>query len=261
MPDLFRMERTPVPILVEDPDLAADLDEATRRRAEHVVRARPILIGAGRWHAERDLPRTGSPGDLGLLVVDGLLVRGLDLHGAACAEVIGTGDVIRPWDTGPELTLSRSTTWDAVAPALLAVLDRPAMAAMSQWPEIVARLIDRVFERSHRLAFHLAVCGLPRVDLRLLAVMWNMADRWGRVTPDGVVLPLPLTHRVLGQLIAIRRPSVTSHLGQLRSRGLVMPRDDGGWLLGGDPPVELAEIRSQLVAQTVPPPAAAGAEG
>lgn len=249
---LFPSERTIVSVLAHDPDLAADLDDAERRRAAHAVRARSMRLGVGRWDASRDLPWRPGSGDLGLLVLDGLLVRGLDLHGAACAEVIGSGDVIRPWETGLQLTLSRSATWDVVAPSQLAVLDRRALAAVGHWPELVARLVDRTIQRSHGLAFHLAVCGLPRVDLRLLAVMWNLADRWGKVTPEGVVLPLPLTHRVLGQLIAVRRPSVTTHLGHLRERGLVVPRSDGGWLLGGDPPEELDEIRRQLSVQTGP---------
>jgi CRP/FNR family cyclic AMP-dependent transcriptional regulator len=250
MSGLFSPERAAVSVLAADPDLAADLDPAERARAEHAIRAPSVRLASGPWEPERDLDWSPGPGDLGLLVLDGLLVRGLDLHGAACAEVIGAGDVIRPWETRPDATLQRNAHWDVAAPAHLAILDRRALALIGRWPEIVAKLSERSIQRSHGLAFHLAICGLPRVDLRLIAVLWNLADRWGRVTPNGVVLPLPLTHRVLGQLIAVRRPSVTTHLGQLREQGLVVPRPEGGWLLGGDPPEELAEIRAQLASHT-----------
>lgn len=250
MSSLFSPRRATVAILAADPDLGAGLDPAELRRAEHLLRAPTVHLDAGPWNPGEDLDWSPGPGDLGLLVLDGLLVRGLDLHGAACAEVIGAGDVIRPWETRPDATLQRSAHWDVVAAAHLAILDRRTVALAGRWPEIVAGLSDRAIQRSHSLAFHLAVCGIPRVDLRLIAVLWNLSDRWGRVTRDGVVLPLPLTHRVLGQLIAARRPSVTTHLGELRRRGLVIPRAEGGWLLGGDPPEELAEIRRQLAAHT-----------
>jgi CRP/FNR family transcriptional regulator, cyclic AMP receptor protein len=250
MSSLFSSGRAAVNVIAADPDLASDLGPEERRRAEYAIRAPSVRLSTGEWEPDRDLDWHPGPGDLGLLVLDGLLVRALDLHGAACAEVIGAGDVIRPWETLPNATLHRNAHWDVVAPAHMAILDRRTLALIGRWPEVVAKLSDRAIQRSHGLAFHLAVCGLPRVDLRLLAVLWNLADRWGRVTRDGVVLPLPLTHRVLGQLIAVRRPSVTTHLGQLRERGLVVPRPEGGWLLGGDPPEELEEIRSQLASHT-----------
>jgi CRP/FNR family transcriptional regulator, cyclic AMP receptor protein len=253
MPGLFETNRAPVAILAADADLVADLEPAERERARRAVTAHTVRLDAGPWDPERDMAAERRPGDLGLLVLDGIILRALDIHGAGCAELVGAGDLIRPWTTHPHLTLSRSATWQVIGGAHLALLDRRTTALLGRWPEIVARLVERAIERTHSLAFHLAICGLTRVDMRLLAVLWNLADRWGRVTPAGVVLPLPITHRVLGQLIAARRPSVTTHLGRLRERGLIEPLVDGGWLLHGEPPDELAEIRAQLATVTGPP--------
>jgi CRP/FNR family transcriptional regulator, cyclic AMP receptor protein len=250
MTGLFANDRAPVAVLAADADLVADLEPAERERARRAVTAPALRLDAGPWDPERELGAQHRPGDLGLLVLDGVMLRGLDIHGAGCVELVGAGDLIRPWTSDPHLTLSRSATWQVIGGADLALLDRRTTALLGRWPEIVARLVERAIERSHSLAFHLAICGLTRVDLRLLAVLWNLADRWGRVTPSGVVVPLPLTHRVLGQLIAARRPSVTTHLGRLRERGLLEPRPDGGWLLHGEPPDELAEIRAQLASVT-----------
>jgi CRP-like cAMP-binding protein len=47
-----------------------------------------------------------------------------------------------------------------------------------------------------------------------------------------------LTHTVLADLVAARRPTVTSALGELTRRGLVRSVDEG-WLLSGEPPREL----------------------
>ncbi|HUE25664.1 MAG TPA: helix-turn-helix domain-containing protein, partial [Solirubrobacteraceae bacterium] len=75
----------------------------------------------------------------------------------------------------------------------------------------------------------------PRVDQRLLAVMWLLAESWGRVTPAGTTLPLSLTHDALGALIGARRPTVTLALRELTERGAVI-RQDQGWLLLEAPP-------------------------
>src|SRR3954469_10882702 len=83
--------------------------------------------------------------------------------------------------------------------------------------------------RSRWLAFHLAVCHLPQLELRLRVVFWHLADRWGRVTPDGVVVPLRLTHELIGGLVGARRAPVTRALGRLHEAGVLERRREGGW--------------------------------
>jgi CRP/FNR family cyclic AMP-dependent transcriptional regulator len=72
----------------------------------------------------------------------------------------------------------------------------------------------------------------------LLLLLWHLADRWGRVTPDGVRVALGVTHQTLADLVAARRPSVTTALQQLARQGL-LGRDGDAWLLLGDPPLSL----------------------
>jgi len=49
-------------------------------------------------------------------------------------------------------------------------------------------------------------------------------------------VPLALTHRILGQLVGARRPTVSTALGELAERNELNRRADGSWLLRGDPP-------------------------
>ena len=106
----------------------------------------------------------------------------------------------------------------------------------SQYPEITAALFDRLSERSLRLATTQAISQLTRVDRRLKALFWHLAERWGRVGGEGVVIPLALTHRILGQLVGARRPTVSTALSELAERDELVRRADGSWLLRGDPP-------------------------
>jgi hypothetical protein len=41
-----------------------------------------------------------------------------------------------------------------------------------------------------RVAVAQAISQLNRVDRRLLAMFWHLAERWGRVTADGTAIPL-----------------------------------------------------------------------
>jgi CRP/FNR family cyclic AMP-dependent transcriptional regulator len=97
-------------------------------------------------------------------------------------------------------------------------------------------LFDRLSERSMRLATTQAISQLTRVDRRLKALFWHLAERWGRVGGEGVVIPLALTHRILGQLVGARRPTVSTALSELALRDELVRRVDGSWLLRGDPP-------------------------
>jgi len=104
------------------------------------------------------------------------------------------------------------------SPASLVVLDRGVAAELAAWPEIMASLLDRLTERSERLAITQAISQLTGVDRRLLTLFWHLAERWGRVGTDGVVVPLALTHRMLGQLVGARRPTVSSGMRARRAR-------------------------------------------
>jgi CRP-like cAMP-binding protein len=120
---------------------------------------------------------------------------------------------------------------------------------MAQWPEIFAALMDRAARRAERLVVTQAIAHLTRVDDRLLALLWLLAERWGRVVPGGVLVSLRLPHRTLAGMVGARRPSVTTALGQLMARGAIERRSDGAWILRGNPP---SEERIETAAAAVP---------
>jgi hypothetical protein len=64
--------------------------------------------------------------------------------------------------------------------------------------------------------------------------MWHLAERWGRMTPAGVSVPLGLTHETIGRLVGARRPTVSLALKQLAASGTITRREDGAWLLEDD---------------------------
>jgi DNA-binding transcriptional ArsR family regulator len=202
-----------------------------------------LVAERGTWHV--GTPRNEA-GLLGLLVLDGLLVRRVNFAGVAFAELLGAGDVLRPWShrSTEVAQLPAESSWEVVVPARLAVLDRRFALSVARWPEITAAVLDRAIRRARGLALQLAVCHLHRLDLRLQIMFWHLAERWGHVTPDGVHLPMTLTHDQLADIVGARRPSVSAALARLRKRRLVTRRPDGTWLLCGEAPAELMTLQA-----------------
>jgi CRP/FNR family cyclic AMP-dependent transcriptional regulator len=119
-------------------------------------------------------------------------------------------------------------------PSRVAILDTRVAMAAGRWPPIARGLGARHVRRARTLSFQRAIAQLPRVEDRVLVLLWTLAERWGRVGPQGVRLPLGLPHRTLATLVGARRPSVTTAVTGLTRAGLV-ERVEDGWLLHGDP--------------------------
>jgi hypothetical protein len=232
-------------VLDEDPDLHDRVPDSERSRALAEAVARVETLDSGVWDEpdSLDAHRDG----FGLLVLDGMLARRVTLGRFDCTELLGQGDLLRPWSfTGSSLSsVPSKVTWNVVEPVRLATLDRRFALAAAPWPEIAASLMDRIVGRARWLAFQLAVCHVVRVDTRLLLMMWHFADRWGRMTKDGARIRLPVTHSVLASVVGARRPSVTTALGRLQEQGLIARLPDGAWLLQGAPPEDYASIEGE----------------
>lgn len=226
--------------LREDPDLADVIPPERRAAAVEECFAPCLRIPRGPWGA--DGVADGFAGGVGLLVLDGLLIRRVGVHRGFGAELLGEGDLLRPWQRDEQQSvLFGSTGWRALRPTRVAVIDSEAAERIARHPELVGALVGRALVRARNLAVNMAIVHHPRVDVRLHALLWHLADRFGRVRSDGVVMPLKLTHAVLADLVAARRPTVTSALSELAARGLVRSLS-AGWLLCGGPPGELREI-------------------
>lgn len=233
-------------LLDEDPALAEAVPEAHRQQAVEECIAHTVHLAQGRWSSQR------VPDGIGLLVLEGLLIRRVGIDGRFGAELLGEGDLLRPWqgeDVPP--ILPQTTGWRVLEPTRLALLDMPAARRLARYPELTGPLVGRAVERSRNLAVNMAIVHQPRVDVRLQMLFWQLADRWGRVRSDGVSVPLHLTHAVLAELVAARRPTVTSALSDLAERGLIR-LIDATWLLSGDVPGELLELQPVAVEPAEP---------
>ncbi len=178
------------------PEIVEYLDREQQELARRQLVAELIVAKTGSWMPQ---VRTDVPGHLGLLVLDGLLSRDVILEKPLATELVGQGDLLRPSDRdGEDAPVPFGVSWTVLEPARLAVLDPTFARALGQWPSAMAAVLRGASNRAHSLAITLAVSNLRRVDVRLLMLLWYLADRWGRVTPEGVIVPAPSHPRDAG---------------------------------------------------------------
>jgi len=222
-----------VPLLRADPDLGRYLSPTRRAAVEPELWTVGVEIPAGPWRGASRL--ASDPAAIGAMVLDGLIARELRLADTTSADLFGPGDIIRPDSDGPS-SLDPPVCWTVLQPLRAAALDARVTAICQRSPELMMAVLDRINAQSHRLALSQAISHLTGVDRRVEALLWHLADRWGKVTPDGVVVPVPLSHRLLGSLVGARRPTVSTALADLTRTHRVMTLPSGDWLLTGTPP-------------------------
>ena len=192
-----------------------------------------VALAPGDWQ-QRPWAEHVTAG-LGLLVLDGLLLRSVRLRDRVGVELLSDGDLLRPWQREDDAaSIPRHHRWQVLEPSRLAVLDVDFAERVGRYPRIAGQIAGRAMRRSRAFAVNMAIVQQPRVEVRLRMLLWHLADRWGIVRPDGVFVPLRLTQIVLAELVAARRPTVSAAIGVLEREGQ-LTRSADGWLLHGSP--------------------------
>ena len=232
--------RRVIDLAVADPELFEGPAGSTAVRQAPVPPVEELIVRQGEWDWSADA-RAG----IGLLVLDGFLLRRVELAERRSVELLGPGDLLRPFEVDFDLyaMVPSETSWSALSLTRLAVLDARFTRWLADQPLGVDQLLSRVLQRSRTLTLRLALAKLPRLSARLHFLLWHLADRFGRQTTTGILLKLPLSHDVLADLVSAQRPSVSSAMKELERCGLLTPLKGEGWRLNGQPPtVETARL-------------------
>jgi hypothetical protein len=220
-----------------DPDFVRSIpaDERDQARA---ARLPAIDLPQGDFDpAELLVPLGGWYG----LLVEGMVNRISRIGDHLALRVLGPAAIVPAFDVAVSEVFATSR-WSMAAEGRMAVLGEEFVGAARRWPQLYINLLTRIAEQTEQLVTQFTLCQLPRVEDRLLAMLWLLTESWGKVTPAGTVLPLHFTHEALGAMVGARRSTVTLALVKLTERGAVVQRD-GGWLLLESPPQQLDELQ------------------
>ena len=231
-PPALAASRTPstigVRLLDAMPDLHIGVPEDEREQARRLLVAPLRTLPAG----PLEMTIGGEPAfPFAIVVLEGVLLRNTYLRERAATELIGAGDIV---DTRPDLeqlSIAMSTEYVVHREATVAILDDRFRRAARRWPGLHDVVHTQLSRQRRRASTHMAILHLSRVEDRILTLFADLADRWGRMTRDGIVVDLALTHDVLGRLVGSRRPTVTLALAELASSGALFRRSDGAWVL------------------------------
>src|SRR5688500_8693066 len=120
----MKMTETGTIVLLDaDPDLGRMIGADQLDQARRHLTVRTHVVETGPWDGER--LRDAGAEHVGLLVLDGVMTRELVLADNVSAELLGPGDLVRPWQAaGPERLVPYEIRWTALERTELAVLDR-----------------------------------------------------------------------------------------------------------------------------------------
>lgn len=236
-----------------DTELGEELDPEARRLARAAAVVLVFETEAGCLPLPEWL-RAVEAGP-GILILDGVLDVDVRVGGRLASELIGTGDLMQPAMPGEEeQLLSPEVTCRALVPSRFAILDGTFAKRVRFWPALGQALLRRAGRRTANLDVQRAIAGQPRLEVRLMLLFWHLAGRWGRVEPAGLRLQMPLTHRLIGQLVGAERPSVSHALRRLAAAEIVTGTA-GDWHLHGS----IDDHLRQLAEQTLGPMATGSA--
>jgi CRP-like cAMP-binding protein len=199
-------------------DLFAGLDDSALRAAVRELDA--VVVPAGE---EFDIAASGA--------VCGVVGGGRLALAFIAAEdrertigMLEEGDVIvRPTDGWA--TVGPRVRCFAIEDALMHLVDRSRLDAWMHDPALAANVVRVLSAQIADRELAVAIALEPRVERRLLLKLRQLAERWGRVTPDGIRLDLRLTHQELANMVGAVRESVTIALGRLASAGEIEVRN------------------------------------
>jgi hypothetical protein len=217
-------------LLVADPDLAGGLDGDDLEEAREQAVLPSVVLDAGTLEIDELRANRDVRGQLyGFLVLEGALMVNLQMSGRVCTRLIGIRELVLL--DGVQLdSIPVGWRWSALSPTHLLLLDERLLGFAHRWPSLLGAVLERAAQQTRNAFLQQAISQLPRVEERLLALFWSVADRQGVRRSDGVWVALDATHETLAHMVGAQRPTVSLGLSQLAESGMISS-EPGGWLL------------------------------
>jgi CRP/FNR family transcriptional regulator, cyclic AMP receptor protein len=223
--DGIRREAVSLPAIW--PEILARVPSEDRELA---LRALVLPLVSARDEDLADILSTQMPDAFDFLIVDGVVLKETTLARRSALELLGPGDVLAPPLASIYQLESRAVSrYLAHGPVSLATIGPHFQQARSRWPGIADFLHESLGRQTHRASMNLAMLHLARIEDRLIALFADLAERFGHVSADGILLDLPLTHDIIGGLVGSRRPTVTLALQRLAALGVVERLENNRW--------------------------------
>ena len=207
-----------VRLFERDPTLLARVDRVQAASLRDYGTVPSVRLEPGAWHPPTH--RHSARQWLGLLVLEGFAARPVVISGRRVHELVGPGDLLRPWDHESWSGLVDAPgAWPVLAPTTLAVLDHQFAGVACRSTQLMNELLRRSLRRASQLAAGVSIAEMPELDAKVSALLGYLSERWGPSDGDAVDSP-QLTPTAMAVVLQADRGAVAAALERL----LVGPR-------------------------------------
>jgi CRP-like cAMP-binding protein len=164
--------------------------------------------------------KEGDDGEHLYVIVDGKLKLGTSSGDGRenLLSILGPGEMfgeLSLFDPGP-----RTSTATAVTDAkLLSLGHEKVIPWLKQHPEVSLQLLTRLSQRLRRTNEAVGDLVFSDVPGRVAKALIDLGDRFGKTTPEGLLVNHDLTQEELAQLVGASRETVNKALADFAGRG------------------------------------------
>lgn len=183
-------------------EVAQLLPELTGEAAIRAGGVPSVLLPAGDWRPVGPRRRRQV-----IVIAEGFVAWRTAVVGGQSTTLAGPGDILLPHGEAEAGPVSRAIAWRPLTPLRLAVIEERGLTAGGA--ELTEGLLAARGRAAGTQGLLAAAARIPRIERRLLTLLWVMGERWGRPGPEGIHLDLPAIGDALA-LVAATDPR-TAH--------------------------------------------------
>lgn len=199
-------------------EVARLLPELTGEAAIRAGGIPSVLLPAGDWRLVGQRRRRQV-----IVIAEGFVAWRTSVVGGQSVTLAGPGDVLLPHGEAEAGPVARAIAWRPLTALRLAVIEeRVLSAAGAELTEALLAVRGRAAGTQGLLT---AASRIPRIERRVLTLLWVMGERWGRAGTEGIQLDLPIAGDVLALVAATDLRTAHDALDALLTNGRIRSGD------------------------------------
>ncbi len=100
-----------------------------------------------------------------------------------------------------------------------------------QYPAIAVRIIEELGSRMGQLESTIKSMGVRDVDARIATLLLDYARQFGQVTPEGILIPLPISREEMANFLGVARETLSRKLRFFEDRNILRSKGSKSILL------------------------------
>jgi CRP-like cAMP-binding protein len=136
--------------------------------------------------------------------------------------------------------------YEAMSPAEVCTVDAEQLVdAIKADPDLYPDLLKEAGRHLDFCINSIENLALKNSEKRIAHMLCYFARKFGRKTPEGVHIEIPLTHQNIGEILNVTRETVSTNIKGLRDRGLLVSKSNNTTIVP-----DLAKLEEEAYSQS-----------